>query len=76
MTLTYCEDEHPRRLGYLSQDAYEHMIESSKTFFAVIMILVIQSDNNFAHATTAELSRYVQNCDLIGSSYFMLEVRF
>ena len=31
------------------------------------MKILIQSDHNFAHATTAELSWHVQNYDLIGS---------
>ena len=30
--------------------------------------MMIRSDHNFAHVTTAELSWHVQNCDPIGSS--------
>ena len=35
--------------------------------FAVIWIVLIQSSDNFAHATTAELLWHVQNCHLIAS---------
>ena len=28
--------------------------------------IITQSSHNFAHVTTAQLSWYVQNCDLIG----------
>ena len=31
---------------------------------------MIQSVHNFAHATTAELSWHVQNCERIGPSFF------
>ena len=33
----------------------------------LILILMIQSTDNFAHVMTAELSWHVQNCQLIGS---------
>ena len=40
---------------------------------AVIMILMIWAGPKFAHATTSQLSWYVQNCDLIRSIFFKQE---
>ena len=37
--------------------------------FAVIINLIIESDLKFAHVTTAQLSRHVQNWDLIASLF-------
>ena len=38
-------------------------------------IMMIQSGQNFAHATTAQLSWHVQNCDLIRSLESPLKVK-
>ena len=37
------------------------------------MVIIISSDHNFAHVTTAVLSWHVQNYDLIWSLFFMQE---
>ena len=37
------------------------------------MTLMVQSVHKFAHATTAQLSWHVQNCDLIRSLFFKQE---
>ena len=36
--------------------------------------IMIQSDHNFAHATTAQLSGHVQNYDQIGSLEYQLQM--
>ena len=38
--------------------------------FAVMFYLQLQTSHTFAHAKTAQLSRHVQNSDLIGSLFF------
>ena len=40
---------------------------------SIIFIPIIQSGYHFAYATTAKLSWHVQNDDLIGSLFFILE---
>ena len=40
------------------------------TIFALVLILMVKSDHNFAHVTTAELSWHVQNCDMLWSLSF------
>ena len=44
-----------------------------KIYVAFAWKMIIQSGHNFAHATTAELSWHVQNCDMIGSFGCKLE---
>ena len=55
----------------ISQNLYVLIIENLvKIPLTVIMILMIQSGYNFAHAMAAELSWHVQNCGLMGSLFF------
>ena len=49
------------------------LVKSRDIVFIPIFIWMVQSDDNFAHVTTAELSWHVQNCHMIGSIHFMLE---
>ena len=54
----------------VSQRFYELMIQIS---FTLKWKMIIQTGQNFAHATTAELSWHAQNSDLIGSLESILE---
>ena len=57
----------------ISQRVYELIIQiSQKYHLALMWNIMIRSCHNFAQATTAELSWYVQNCDMIGSLYAKL----
>ena len=44
-----------------------------KTPFIVVMVLIIQSSENFARVTTAELSWHVRNYDLVGALFLKKE---
>ena len=56
--------------GHISQNgSWVHYRNLIKFPVAVIFILIIQSGYNYAHATTAQLSWHVQNCDLIWSIF-------
>ena len=52
--------------------SFELITQIFQKFSSLILILMIRSGRNFAHATTAELSRHVQNCDLIRSLFLKL----
>ena len=54
----------------VSQMLNELMTEISWKLFALMLIAMIRSSNNFTHVTTAGLSWHVQNCDLICSLFF------
>ena len=43
----------------------------AKILFGLTLILIIQSGDEFAVATVAELPWYVQNCDLIWLLFFI-----
>ena len=59
---------HGPNLGPISPIIYELMIQNLyKILHANMKYIMITWGHNFAHATTAELSRHVQNCDLIRS---------
>ena len=49
-----------------TMDVWAHKWNLEDIFFALIFIVIIQSDHNFAHDTTAQLSCHVQNYDLFG----------
>ena len=59
---------------HLKKGLWAHHWNLVKILFALILIFMIQSSHNFAHATTAGLSWHVQNYDLIGSVFFMEEL--
>ena len=56
--------------GQLHKRVLSSSLNLVKIDIAVIIILMIKSDHNFVHVTTAELSWRVQNCDLIETLYF------
>ena len=58
---------------YLTQDLWAHSWNLRNIYFIYIGILTTQSDHDFAHVTTAQLSWHVQNCDLSWSLFFKLE---
>ena len=63
-------DNTTRDHGTIPQIFYKLKIEILKTFYAWILILIIQSGPNFAHAMTAELSWHVQNWNLMPGLFF------
>ena len=56
-----------------SKNLWAHRWNLVKSLSNLTLILMIQSDHNFAHTMTAELSWHVQNCDLIGPLLIMLQ---
>ena len=54
---------------HLTKVSWDHNCNLVKILFAQILILVIQSCHNFAHAMTAQLLWHVQNYDMIGSFF-------
>ena len=50
--------------------------KSFEIIFDVTLIPTIQPGHKFAHVATAQLSRHVQNCDLIGALFTKLEQHF
>ena len=45
-----------------------------KIISILILILVIRTGHKCAHATTAQLSWHVQNCDMVGSMIFLHKI--
>ena len=56
----------------VTQDLWAHNWNLAKNFVIIILIIMLQSSHNFAHAMTAQLSWHVQNCDMIGSLFFCI----
>ena len=63
----------PTPRTHFTNALWVHKWNLVKIIFNCFMILMIQSDCNFAHVTTAQLSWHVQNCDLIWSLFFKSE---
>ena len=65
---------HAGNQGPVPQKNYQVMPEIFHiVFYFLILIPMIQSDHNFAHAMTAELSWHEHIYDMIGSLFFALE---
>ena len=62
-----------RPRDHFTNHLWVHNTNLVKIYEALVWLIMIQSVDNFAHVTTAELSWYVQNCDLIGSLESKLE---
>ena len=63
----------PSDLNLSAKTTISQILNLVKLSVVVILILMILSCHNFAHATTAQLSWDMQKCDLIRSLIFMLE---
>ena len=54
---------------YIATGSWAFIWNIGKIVISIIVILIIQSDHNVAHGTTAELSCHVQHCVLIVSLF-------
>ena len=59
--------------AHFTKKLWAHNPNLVKTQVAFPSLIMFWSCHNFAHATTAQLSWHVQNCDMIGASKYQLE---
>ena len=64
---------HRGPVAHFTRSLYKFITEILKILFALILITMLQSCQNSAHVTTAELSWHVQNCDMISLLFFSSE---
>ena len=62
----FCTNDTPMQWSYISIMIQELVIQIFEERVALWWKIIIRSNHNFTHATTAQLW-HVQNCDLIGS---------